>query len=512
MKPLEQLRRDAKALKKAYEANDLHARQRVANHPPRAEGTLLKHADYLHVIARENSFASWPALKRAVELDGLDLAGRRQRLKTAVFNGHSHVVQQLLSEDPDPASGHLGLEIALYRRDAVFQTLAQDPATATRDIGGRAPLCHLAFSKYVHMRSDLTSDMLEIADRLLALGADPNASVAVAPDNDHQLSALYGAIGHANNMPLARWLLEHGANPNDGESLYHSTELGHHEGLKMLLQHGADPTGTNALLRAMDFNDHTAVALLIAAGAQVDEFNGAHVGGERPWVVPALHQAARRMSDQQMITLLLDAGADPTAVFEGCTAYGFARVFGNQVLSKAIEQRGVAPALTSDERLLAMAADGRDVGPARVVPEKLPPAYRTIIRSILHLPGKLDHIRKLVELGLEFDAPDSEGLTPVQVAGWEGLPDVMAFLLSLGPDLTHQNGYGGSLLSTILHGSENAPMRASRDHVKCLRLALQAGVPVPRRAPEVAGVPELAEMLADWCDTHPDRVVEGGAV
>jgi ankyrin repeat protein len=88
-----------------------------------------------------------------------------------------------------------------------------------------------------------------------------------------------------------------------------------------------------------------------------------------------------------------------------------------------------------------------------VDPERLPDAYRNIIRTILHLPGKLDHVKRLVRLGVEFDRPDAEGLTPVQVAGWEGLPDVMAYLLSLGPDLAHQNGYGGTLLSTILHGS-----------------------------------------------------------
>ncbi|WP_298920097.1 ankyrin repeat domain-containing protein [uncultured Roseobacter sp.] len=512
MKSLDQLRRDAKLLKRAHEAGDIYAGQRIVNHRPRADGVALKHADYLHVIARENSFVSWPALKTAVELDGLDIAGKRQRLKIAIYNGQRHVLDRLLAVSPDLASGHLGLEIALYRREAVFEALRQDPAAATRMTAGRLPICHLAFSRFIRHRPDLEADMLAIADRLLALGADINASIPVAPDNDHQLSCLYGAIGHADNMPLARWLLENGANPNDGESLYHSTELGHRTALKLLLDHGADPLGTNALLRAMDFHDHDAVALLIEAGAKADEFIGDHVGGETPWVVPALHQAARRMSDRKMIALLLSAGADPSVRFRGCTAYGYARVFGNPALATALEARGDLPELTADERLLAKAADDLDVGQARIVPEDLPQAYRTIIRSILHLPGKLDHIRRLVALGVEFDVPDSEGLTPVQVAGWEGAPDVMAYLLTLGPNLMHQNGYGGGLLSTILHGSENAPPRKGRNHLKCLRLALEAGVPIPRRAAELAGVEELAECLAGWCETHPEQVVEGGAV
>jgi ankyrin repeat protein len=328
------------------------------------------------------------------------------------------------------------------------------------------------------------------------------------------LSTLYFAVGHADNMPLASWLLEHGADPDDGESLYHSTELGHHEGLRLLLAHGADPKGTNALLRAMDFHDIEAVRMLMAAGAEVDEFNGAHVGGERPWVVPAMHQAARRMAPVAMAELLLDAGASATAEFEGVTPYSMARVYGNRDLARLLEARGAATGLNREETLLARAADGEESPGEYIDPAKLPEAYRNLIRSLLHLPSKdmIGHLARLVALGVPFDAPDGEGLTPVQIAGWEGLPDIMAYLLSLKPDLGHINGYGGTLLSTILHGSENNPARSGRDYVTCLRLALEQGVALPRRAMEVAGDEALAAFLEDWAEAHPGQVVEQGVV
>ncbi len=509
-KSIEQLRRDAKTLKTAYEAGDLHARQRVANYPPRADDVPLKHADYLYVIARENSFRSWPALKLAADLQGLDRAAQQQRLRVALFLGQVPVVERLLGAAPDLADGQLGLQIATYDRAAVARALARDPAAATQEIDGRPPLCHLAFSRYIHQRPELDDDMIAVAEMLVAHGASVDASMPVTPDNDHQLSALYGAVGHGNNMRLARWLLEHGANPDDNESLYHSTELGHHEGLKMLLAHGADPRGTNALLRAMDFDDVEAVRMLLEGGALADEFDGRHVGGERPWVVPALHQAARRMVSLDMVCVLLDAGADPERRFGGCSAYSYARVFGNALLAREMEARGVSGDLTEQEVLLARAADGTLAHGDVVVPEALPEAYRNLIRTILHLPGKLEHVQRLVTLGVEFDFPDAEGLTPVQVAGWEGLPEMMAYLLSLGPDLHHQNGYGGTLLSTILHGSENCPQRASRDHVSCMQLALEAGVAVPRYAADRSGVPEIAAVLEAWCEAHPECVVEGG--
>ena len=508
-KSIEQLRRDAKALRRSYEAGVTHALQRVNAYLPRGRGDL-RHADFLHVIAQENSFESWPKLVWAAETIGLDRAARQQRLKIALYHGQNWVVDRLMAETPDLAEEQFGLLCALFDRAGVEAALEDDPSLALREFGPRRPILHLAFSRRLQARPDLEDDMMAIAEALVANGADVNDGYPVHPGSDHRLSALYGAIGHAGNMVLGRWLLERGADPNDGESLYHSVELGHHEGLKMLLEHGADPTGTNALLRAMDFDDVEAVRMLMAAGAEVEEFNDAEVGGERPWVIPALHQAARRMSSRDMIELLLDAGADPAREYEGGTAYAYARVFGNRDLAKAIEARGLATPLSADEELLASAADGRHGGDRWVDPARLPDAYRNIVRTILHLPGKLDHVKRLVALGVEYDRPDAEGLTPVQVAGWEGLPDVLGYFLSLKPDLSHVNDYGGTLLSTIIHGSENCPQRAERDYLGCLELALKAGVALPKRAVDLAGDPEVAAFLADWADAHPGQVVEGG--
>ena len=497
MKSLEQLRRDAKALKRAYAAGEAEAVRRIDLRSPKSDGAL-KHADYLHVIAQEQGFASWPRLKLAVETSGLDRAQQIQRLRIALYHGQNAVTERLLEQTPDLADGEFALQVALLNRAEVARTLTENPALATQDFGLRRPMLHLAFSRWIHARPARAEDMLEIARMLVARGADVNDSCPVDAGNDHPLSALYGAIGHADNMVLARWLLEQGADPNDDESLYHSTELGHHEGLRLLLDHGADPKGTNALLRAMDFNDHAAVEMLLAAGADPDDFADEHVSGERPWVIPALHQAARRMSDRPMIDLLLDAGADPARRFEGCAAYGYARVFGNRALAEALEARGATTELTPEEALLATAADGEEASGRYVDPAKLPEAYRNIVRMILHLPGKLDHLERLAALGVETDRPDAEGLTPLHTAGWEGLTEIMEWCLRQRPDLAHINGFGGTLLSTIVHGSENCPARAERDHVACARLALEQGVALPRPLFANAGEPEMAAFLADW--------------
>ncbi|MEL7149261.1 MAG: ankyrin repeat domain-containing protein [Pseudomonadota bacterium] len=509
MTPLDQLRRDAKSLRKALGRGEARARQRVESHLSGRDPEALKHADFLHVIAREHGFGSWPRLVFAVETHGMDRAAKRQRLMVALHHGQTWRVEQLLEETPDLAAGDVHLACALYDLKTVAALLKEDAARAVEVVSDRSPILWLAGSRWCHARPDLKGAMLAIADLLLAHGADVNDGIPM--EDGHKLTALYLAIGASNNMPLGEWLLTHGADPNDYESLYHATELGHHDGLKLLLRHGAKPAGTNAMLRAMDFDDVGAVRLLLDAGADPNEFNAGPVGGELPWVWPAMHQAARRMCLEEMAELLLGAGGDPTRVHEGMTAYALARTYGNRAVAKAIEMRGLATVLSPVEQCLAKIADDEPALFA-LAQEDLPPAVADLVRSILHLPGKLAHVQRLIAAGLPFDKPDSEGLTPVQIAGWEGLPDVMEYFLSLGPDLTHVNGYGGTLLSTILHGSENNPSRQGRDYEACLRLALEAGVDLPRRAIQFAGVPELAAFLADWAEANPDQVVAHGVV
>ncbi len=503
--PLDALRRQAKTLQKQYQAGDKAALERVDAQLPR-KPEALKRADFLHVIAIENSFATWPQMKEAVAMLGMDRAAKVQRLKIALAHGQTGVVTALLADTPDLAKGHFGLQVALLEDGPVLAALAADPGLAVCPVGPRKPLIHLAFSRSIHIWPERAGAMLAIAEALVANGADVNEPWM---QGEARLSPLYGAIGHADNMALGRWLLDHGADPNDGESLYHATELGHHEGLKMLLEHGAKPNGTNALLRAMDFDDVAAVQMLLAAGADPNAFECDPVGGEAPWVIPALHQAARRQVSDEMCRVLLDAGADPAREYQWASAYGFARVFGHAGLAKMIAAKGAVPRLTKEEELLAMAATGTVPEGVYLDEAQLPKAYENIIREIVHLPGKLPHIKALVALGLFYDKPDDQGLPPVQIAGWEGLPDVMSYFLSLRPDLSHTNTYGGTLLSTIIHGSENAPDRANRDHLGCARIVLEHGVALPKQAVRLAGEPAMAALLKDWAAAHPGQVTGG---
>jgi hypothetical protein len=161
------------------------------------------------------------------------------------------------------------------------------------------------------------------------------------------------------------------------------------------------------------------------------------------------------------------------------------------------------------EQMLEQAAKGQ-VGDGFIDTDKLPAQYRGILREILHLPDKLPHLKALVAIGLEWDHADGDGVTPVQAAGWNGLPDVMRYFVSLRPDLSHVNTRGGTLLSTILHGADHNPQRAGGDYIGCLRIAMEHGVALPRRAIGASGSLEIRAFLQQWAERMPGQVVEHG--
>jgi hypothetical protein len=264
------------------------------------------------------------------------------------------------------------------------------------------------------------------------------------------------------------------------------------------------------LPRAIDFDDIEAVRLLLDAGADPNEGLAPQTPGAGNATIPALHQAARRLASPEIVRLLLERGADPDAVALGHTPYALARAYGNAAAADVLVTFGADTTLTPTEAQLARAADGDGAPDDWIDMARLSDELRLLLCRLVWRAGTLDHMKRLVAMGFDPNVPDEMGMPPLHLAGWEGLVDRTAWLLSLQPDLGYLNRYGGTFFSTILHGSENCPNRAARDHVGCMRLALEQGVAIPRGALEGAGDPDMAAFLNDWADARPGQVVEDG--
>jgi ankyrin repeat protein len=247
---LERLRRQAREL------------QRTA----RASGSDMKLSAAQLAVAREYGFASWARLKRAVEAakelafdsalastTGKDAAGEFCRLACLTYardDGPERWAQarRLLAEQPQLTTANIWAAAAANRPDDVRRLLAERPDRA-RERGGPfnwRPLCYLVYSR---VDPDVPlAVVLATARELLANGADPNEGFlcdGLVPP----FTLLTGAFGsgelgsqrqpqHPHGPALARLLLEAGADPNDGQTLYNRMFSANNEHLELLFEYG----------------------------------------------------------------------------------------------------------------------------------------------------------------------------------------------------------------------------------------------------------------------------------
>jgi ankyrin repeat protein len=338
---------------------------------------------------------------------------------------------------------------------------------------GWAPLLYVTHSCFASV---------PLARELLARGADPNASFV----NEHgRMSALYGAAGRVHDAELARLLLEAGADPDDGESLYHATEAPSPECVRVLLEHGAQTHGTNALAHALDEEREPHVRALLEAGADADE--GA-----------LLAHAVRRGRGPGVLRLLVEHGADLERpggeTWRGAvplrTAYQHAVLRDRDDQAQALAALGAATDVAPEDR--AVAAVARGEAPGRPLPERLDPDAQEVL-VLAALRGALEAVVDAV--GPEFRGVvggSPEG-TLLHHAAWVGSPAVAAALLARGAD---PGARAASPFETPLGwaalGSQYWEV-PGRDYVAVAELLAGAGDPPEPRHLDVADGP-----LYDW--------------
>jgi ankyrin repeat protein len=196
-----------------------------------------------------------------------------------------------------------------------------------------APILYACFSRLLRGDPERAPGIREVARRLLAAGADPNAWFV---HNDTWLQvALYGAAGIAGDPELTRMLLEAGADPTDdregydgNEILYHACEFPDPTCARLVIEAGARQDFVDYNLgRALNFPNPEMIEMFCAHGARA--------------TAQTLHQAVWSRRPPRTVTTLLDAGAPIDAPDRnGLTALRVAVRWGEDAVAGLLRERG----------------------------------------------------------------------------------------------------------------------------------------------------------------------------
>jgi ankyrin repeat protein len=513
MKPLpsrpaiEQLKKQAKELLAAVRQGRPEAIDRIRKSLPAAAGhdhqkiaaMSLRLRDAQSCIAREYGFQSWVDLKSFVEASSLkasdpsaleltfcgllyagDVAGGMNR-------GRPNAAARFLSNHPHLAEQDPWLACAIGDVAVVQRQLETEPSWVNQPGGplDLPPLVAATHSSFLRL-ADHKANLHKTVDLLLAAGADPNQSIAsrwppaslAVPSPDHKLSALYGAAGQNRDPELTRRLLAAGADPNDGESLYHSLEAP--ECTRLLLEAGAVVSGTNALYRCLDLDDIATFRLLLSHAVGASELSEGRL----------LAWAIRRRRSPAHIEALLAAGVDPsTKTRDGVSAYTQALRYGLVDVANVLRRAGAIEDLKDEELFVAACAIG-DAGEARRIKSRCPDLPAALSESQLRLLPELaaagcgEAVRTMVALGWPVDVRGGDwSASALNHAVFRGDAGLTRFLLECGASWTEEHGYGDNVNGTLAWASLNQPVE-NGDWLACAEALVAHGMPLGHRHPD----------------------------
>jgi len=445
---LENLRKQAKSLRKAVRANDSDALARVREFHPRMHEALRNFSlgDAQLVVARSHSFASWSKLKHHLQVvheyswsvpqeasdvdDPRAIADRFVRLACLTYAG-DHTkrrdrARELLAAHPSISGENIYTAVTVGDVAAVQSMLEANPGLAKLRGGPNnwEPLLYAAYSR-LNSEADGHST-LEVARLLLKHGADPNAGFLW--EGNYLFTALTGAFGegeggavhqpeHQYCYQLARLLLESGADPNDSQTLYNRMFTGGTRHLELLHEFGLGKGGEGVWFRRL----------------------GAQMGTPSEFLAQQMCWAAK-YNQKDRLRWLVEHGVDvnrPDTRFRR-TPYEMALLYGNMEIAQYLLDHGATETQLNDLEAFSAACITADAARARSLLAKdatLVDRLGDERAELLNLAAegdKRDAVRLMAEL--HFDLNQVKRTTPLHVAAMSGHLDMVKLLIELGAD------------------------------------------------------------------------------
>ena len=422
------------------------------------------------------------------------------RFLLALRDNDAARARDMLDTHPELAGSNIHSAAAVGDPSLVEAFLVDDVRLAISGYpsDGPEPLLYACHAGLQTLLRASERDRVRTVQLLLDAGASANAFISIGLNSDDRLSALYFACV-SNNVAVARLLLERGADPNDGESVYHAAELNHRDCLELLVQHGADISSAHAhwgnsplyFLAGYKESDHrsaTATAgmqwlLEHGANPNVRSYAGAREDGAPGVAETPLHRVATFGLNVAAARMLIEHGAlvdMPRG--DGRTAYVLAVRNGNLPVATYLADCGAqTESLTPVDRFLAACLDA-NAHLARALLDTYPNLMSQLTaedRQAMTLAVERESetsVRLMFALGWKPSDESEWGGTPLHWAAWHGRVSMTRMLLDCGaPVNVRDSTYGSSPLAWASHGSTNSRPGSDADYIAITEMLLAAG-------------------------------------
>lgn len=438
---LENLRKQAKSLQRRVLANDAEALSKLREFHPTQDHQKFTLAGAQFVLARSYDFPSWTKLKQYVQVvsqrtfkpptepdEAEPLVDRFVRHACLDYQS-DHVsrrvrARELFAKNRTIADENFYAAVTVGHVSVIKQMLFTNPALATSRGGPHnwEPILYAAYSRFDSDEKEHST--LEVVKLLLRYGADPNSFFLW--DSEYLFTVLTGVFGegergpkhqpeHQYCLPLARLLLEAGADPNDSQSLYNRMFTGGTKHLELLFEFGLGSTAKTSWFNSMGQPMQTPGDMLqqqLAWAAKYDQFERARllvdhgVDVNRPdsrFNRPPLELAILH-GNQRIADYLLDHGAKQV-VFDPLDEFAAACLAGDEDKVNSL--------LKLDGKLIEKLGD-----------------HRVDLLQLAAESGKLDAIRLMAKLGFDLNAV--KRTSALHHAAMSGDVEMAKLLIELG--------------------------------------------------------------------------------